>query len=141
MYRKAYYEVSESETICHPWNAGWLQVHHFTLSGRTSIYNEGVLLIKKKLSIFLIQSFLTSGIQAQIRFFGVEADSLVYFYFLFQWIFNLLEHKAEMDRIIFDDADPKNGFVLAPDLKWDGTNLANLYVLAIIRRKGIKSVR
>lgn len=46
-----------------------------------------------------------------------------------------------MDRIIFDDADPKNGFVLAPDLKWDGTNLANLYVLAIIRRKGIKSVR
>ncbi|VDN87383.1 unnamed protein product [Brugia pahangi] len=61
--------------------------------------------------------------------------------FTMKWIFNMLEHKAEMDRIIFEDADPENGFILAPDLKWDGKNLANLYVLAIIRRKGIKSIR
>ncbi|OZC08014.1 hypothetical protein X798_05010 [Onchocerca flexuosa] len=61
--------------------------------------------------------------------------------FTLKWIFNLLDHKAEVDRIILDDVDPHNGFVLAPDLKWDGENLANLYVLAIIRRKGIKSIR
>ncbi|KAM3728097.1 m7GpppX diphosphatase [Dirofilaria immitis] len=61
--------------------------------------------------------------------------------FTLKWIFNLLEHKVEVDRIIFDDTDPQNGFILAPDLKWDGENLANLYVLAIIRRKGIKSIR
>uniref|UniRef100_A0A0R3RY93 m7GpppX diphosphatase n=1 Tax=Elaeophora elaphi TaxID=1147741 RepID=A0A0R3RY93_9BILA len=61
--------------------------------------------------------------------------------FTLKWIFNLLDRKAEVDRIIFDDTDPQNGFVLAPDLKWDGKNLANLYVLAIVRRKGIKSIR
>ncbi|KAL3990086.1 m7GpppX diphosphatase [Acanthocheilonema viteae] len=61
--------------------------------------------------------------------------------FTLKWIFNLLEHKAEVDRIIFDDTDPQNGFVLALDIKWDGKNLENLYVLAIIRRKGIKSIR
>ncbi|VDK85589.1 unnamed protein product [Litomosoides sigmodontis] len=61
--------------------------------------------------------------------------------FTLKWIFNLLEHKAEVDRVIFDDPDRQNGFVLALDIKWDGKNLANLYVLAIIRRKGIKSIR
>uniref|UniRef100_A0A915PSN8 m7GpppX diphosphatase n=1 Tax=Setaria digitata TaxID=48799 RepID=A0A915PSN8_9BILA len=61
--------------------------------------------------------------------------------FTLKWIFNLLDHKAEMDRVIYDDIDPQNGFMLAPDLKWDGQDLSNLYVLAIIRRKGIKSIR
>lgn len=56
MYRKAHCEVSGSEAICHPWNAGWLQVHHFTLSGGTSVHIEGVLLIKK-FSVFLNLSF------------------------------------------------------------------------------------
>lgn len=53
----------------------------------------------------------------------------------------MLEYKAESERIIFDDQDPLSGFMLLPDLKWDGCNLENLYVQALVRRKDIKSVR
>ena len=33
-----------------------------------------------------------------------------------QWVRNILEHKAETDRILFEDPDPENGFILLPDL-------------------------
>lgn len=36
-----------------------------------------------------------------------------------QWVFNILEKKAEADRIVYEDPDPKVGFVLLPDFKWD----------------------
>lgn len=60
---------------------------------------------------------------------------------LFQWVFNILEHKKEADRIVFEDSDPKNGFILLPDLKWDGKSIENLYLCAIVHAKGIKSLR
>ena len=30
----------------------------------------------------------------------------------FQWIYNILEHKKEADRIIYENLDPDNGFIL-----------------------------
>lgn len=59
----------------------------------------------------------------------------------FQWVYNILEHKQETERIIFEDPDPNNGFILLPDLKWDGRNVENLYVLAITHKRDIKSIR
>ncbi|XP_043275055.1 m7GpppX diphosphatase [Venturia canescens] len=56
-----------------------------------------------------------------------------------QWVENILNHKSEADRIIYEDTDSNNGFVLIPDLKWDG-NLNTLNVLAISRKK-INSIR
>ena len=58
-----------------------------------------------------------------------------------QWVYNILEHKQEADRIIFEDPDPEIGFILLPDLKWDGRNVENLYVLAITHKHDIKSLR
>lgn len=52
-----------------------------------------------------------------------------------------MEHKQETERIIYEDPDPENGFVLLPDLKWNGRNVENLYVLAITHRRDIKSLR
>ncbi|XP_018324631.1 m7GpppX diphosphatase [Agrilus planipennis] len=57
-----------------------------------------------------------------------------------QWVFNILEHKAETDRIICEDTDPEIGFVLVPDLKWNGS-VETLYLLALIKKRGIKSLR
>lgn len=37
----------------------------------------------------------------------------------FQWVYNILEKKAEADRIVYEDPDPETGFVLLPDFKWD----------------------
>ncbi|XP_033375578.1 m7GpppX diphosphatase isoform X1 [Parus major] len=39
--------------------------------------------------------------------------------FSIQWVYNILEKKAEADRIVHENPDPSNGFVLVPDLKWN----------------------
>uniref|UniRef100_A0A3Q2R3L5 m7GpppX diphosphatase n=1 Tax=Fundulus heteroclitus TaxID=8078 RepID=A0A3Q2R3L5_FUNHE len=58
-----------------------------------------------------------------------------------QWVYNILEKKAEADRIVYDDPDPELGFVLLPDLKWDQKQVDDLYLIAIARQKDIKSLR
>ena len=54
---------------------------------------------------------------------------------------NILDGKAEQDRVLYSDPDPVNGFVLVPDFKWDQKELQNLYILAVVRRRGILSLR
>ncbi|XP_063835412.1 m7GpppX diphosphatase isoform X2 [Ostrinia nubilalis] len=61
--------------------------------------------------------------------------------FNLQWVYNILEGKSEQDRIVHNNKCEKEGFVLLPDLKWDGVTKETLYLLAIVRRKGIKSLR
>lgn len=51
-----------------------------------------------------------------------------------------MEHKQEVERIVTEDLDPVNGFVLVPDLKWNG-EIDTLYLLAIVNRRDIKSIR
>ena len=61
--------------------------------------------------------------------------------FSLQWVYNVLEHKKEVERIIFEDPDPENGFILAPDFKWSGESVSDMYCLAIIHKRGVKSLR
>lgn len=53
----------------------------------------------------------------------------------------MLSHEKEADRIIFEDPDPEVGFILAPDLKWDGKVVESLYCSAIVHKHGIRSIR
>ncbi|XP_074832957.1 m7GpppX diphosphatase isoform X2 [Carettochelys insculpta] len=39
--------------------------------------------------------------------------------FSIQWVYNILEKKAEADRIIHENPDPSSGFILIPDFKWN----------------------
>lgn len=57
------------------------------------------------------------------------------------WVYNILEHKQEVERIVFEDPDPENGFVMLPDLKWDGKAVETLYLLAITHQRNLKSLR
>ncbi|PIC30543.1 hypothetical protein B9Z55_021747 [Caenorhabditis nigoni] len=57
------------------------------------------------------------------------------------WVYNCLEKRSEVDKIVYEDPDKNNGFLLLQDIKWDGKTIENLYVLAIIHRHGLKSVR
>jgi len=63
-----------------------------------------------------------------------------------QWVYNCLEYKSEKERITYDTAsenqkdDEDNGFLLLPDLKWSG-KLNELYLLAIVKKRFIKSLR
>ncbi|XP_058809551.1 m7GpppX diphosphatase-like isoform X2 [Phymastichus coffea] len=56
-----------------------------------------------------------------------------------QWINDILNDKAERDHIIHNDDDEEIGFVMLPDLKWNGS-LENLNLI-IISRKNITSLR
>ncbi len=56
-------------------------------------------------------------------------------------MFNILNGKSEVERVIYNDTDSDVGFVMVPDLKWDLKELENLYVLAIARKRGILSLR
>ncbi|TSV15274.1 m7GpppX diphosphatase [Bagarius yarrelli] len=61
--------------------------------------------------------------------------------FSVQWVYNILEKKAEADRIVFEDPDPQDGFVLLPDFKWDQKQVDDLYLIAIVHRRDLKSLR
>ncbi|KAE8911757.1 hypothetical protein PF005_g2955 [Phytophthora fragariae] len=59
-----------------------------------------------------------------------------------EWVYNILEHKSESERIIFEDSHPRNGFVLLPDFKWsDSSKLESLYCLAIVHDRTLRSLR
>ena len=63
------------------------------------------------------------------------------FLFCSQWVYNILDHKTESDRIVAEDPDPELGFLLLPDLKWDRKQIEDLYLVGIVHRHGIKSIR
>ncbi|XP_068023381.1 m7GpppX diphosphatase [Melanerpes formicivorus] len=58
-----------------------------------------------------------------------------------QWVYNILEKKAEAERIIHENPDPCNGFVLLPDFKWNLSQLEDLYLIALVRRRDLRSLR
>ncbi|NXI49844.1 DCPS diphosphatase, partial [Chloroceryle aenea] len=58
-----------------------------------------------------------------------------------QWVYNILEKKAEADRIVHENPDPCDGFVLVPDFKWNQTQLDDLYLIALVHRRDVKSLR
>jgi m7GpppX diphosphatase len=63
-----------------------------------------------------------------------------------KWIHNLFSHKTAdpclfKERILFDNEDPLNGFILATDYKWNEKDLNELYCLAIPRRIDLRSIR
>ncbi|XP_035018278.1 m7GpppX diphosphatase [Hippoglossus stenolepis] len=61
--------------------------------------------------------------------------------FSVQWVYNILEKKAEAERITYEDPDPEVGFVLLPDFKWDQKQVNDLYLIAIVHKRNIKSLR
>ncbi|XP_026186263.1 m7GpppX diphosphatase [Mastacembelus armatus] len=85
------------------------------------------------------QSFLleeTWGDYQSITLPYIEKQS-----FSVQWVYNILEKKAEAERIVYEDPDPEVGFVLLPDFKWDQKQVDDLYLIAITHRRGIRSLR
>ena len=61
--------------------------------------------------------------------------------FTVDWVYNILEHKKESERIVYEDLDPESGFVLLPDFKWSCKQVEDLYLIAIVHNRKIKSIR
>ena len=70
----------------------------------------------------------------------LAANSLQCLFFLYQWMYNILEGKSEAERVLYNDPDPENGFVLLPDMKWDQQDHESLYLLATTHQRGILSM-
>lgn len=61
-----------------------------------------------------------------------------------KWVNNILYGGAEADRVVYKDFSEDNkddGFIILPDMKWDAVNLDALYLVAIVYRADIRSVR
>ncbi|PVV00255.1 hypothetical protein BB560_005368 [Smittium megazygosporum] len=57
------------------------------------------------------------------------------------WIYNILNHDSESDRIFYENPDPLLGYIVLPDFKWDTVNLATLHLIALVHDKNLKSLR
>uniref|UniRef100_A0A2K6UVU2 m7GpppX diphosphatase n=1 Tax=Saimiri boliviensis boliviensis TaxID=39432 RepID=A0A2K6UVU2_SAIBB len=57
-----------------------------------------------------------------------------------QRVYNILDKKAEVFEIVFENPDPSDRFVLIPDLKWNQQQLDDMYLIAIYHRQGIRSL-
>ncbi|XP_075046567.1 m7GpppX diphosphatase [Mixophyes fleayi] len=92
--------------------------------------------IKKYLrqEIYLVQE--TGEDYKNITLPFIESQS-----FSIQWVYNILEKKAEADRIVYENPDPEHGFILIPDFKWNQKQVEDLYLIAICNPRGIKSLR
>ncbi|CRK92696.1 CLUMA_CG006344, isoform A [Clunio marinus] len=78
--------------------------------------------------------------ETPVDYITITLPYLKYEQFTLDWVYNIIEHKQETERILYEDLDPKNGFILLPDYKWNG-QIETLYLLAIVMRKDIKSIR
>ncbi|KAJ2811248.1 hypothetical protein H4S07_002183 [Coemansia furcata] len=58
-----------------------------------------------------------------------------------QWVYNILSKQVESEHIVYEDPDPESGFIIVPDLKWDATNTDNMYLVAIVHRRDLHSLR
>uniref|UniRef100_A0A914BZ55 M7GpppX diphosphatase n=1 Tax=Acrobeloides nanus TaxID=290746 RepID=A0A914BZ55_9BILA len=53
------------------------------------------------------------------------------------WVYDILDYRAEQDRVVFEDPDSTIGFVLIPPRYYE----RSFHLLAIVRQCGIKSIR
>ncbi|ODQ82280.1 hypothetical protein BABINDRAFT_158907 [Babjeviella inositovora NRRL Y-12698] len=58
-----------------------------------------------------------------------------------QWVRNILYCGKEKENVVFREDNSEYGYVLLPDMKWDGINIDSLYLVAIVLRTDIASLR
>ncbi|KAL1717115.1 HIT-like domain-containing protein [Schizophyllum commune] len=54
-----------------------------------------------------------------------------------QWVLDILEGRAEQEKVLYNCPD----FILVPDMKWDLSTISSLYICAIARVEGLRSIR
>jgi len=57
------------------------------------------------------------------------------------WLNNIIDEKSETESFLYVDRHSTDGFIILPDSKWDRLNLSTMYLLAIVKRRDIRSLR
>ncbi|CAM0138229.1 hypothetical protein VKS41_001470 [Umbelopsis sp. WA50703] len=59
-----------------------------------------------------------------------------------QWVHNILDGTAESERVLLrEDQDISTGFLLLPDMKWDLRTMDSLYLVVLVLRRDLRSIR
>ncbi|CCF55939.1 hypothetical protein KAFR_0A05030 [Kazachstania africana CBS 2517] len=61
-----------------------------------------------------------------------------------KWVYNILYEGGEAEQVVYKDYNENEkdeGFVILPDMKWDGVNMDSLYLVLIAYRDDIRSIR
>ncbi|KAI0728363.1 scavenger mRNA decapping enzyme [Fomitopsis betulina] len=58
-----------------------------------------------------------------------------------KWATDILEGRSEANKVLHRDTHPDYGYVILPDMKWDLTTVASLYLVAIASSPAIRSLR
>ena len=58
-----------------------------------------------------------------------------------QWVYNILDHDYEKDKVIYRDNDPQTGFIFVIDYGMNAEQKDSLHILAIVNRKDLLSMR
>ncbi|KAL9088947.1 MAG: hypothetical protein Q9165_006004 [Trypethelium subeluteriae] len=56
------------------------------------------------------------------------------------WVFNIIEGRSEQDSVLYREHG-EEGFLVTPDLNWDGKTMFSLHLLGLVERRDIWSVR
>jgi len=54
-----------------------------------------------------------------------------------QWVANILSGEAEQEKLLLRDEE----FVVLPEMKWNGTDVSEIYFICILRDQNLKSLR
>lgn len=59
-----------------------------------------------------------------------------------KWVYKILYEGSDNDRVLYkEDEDRERGFLILPDTRWDGVNIETLYLVALVYRDDIRSLR
>ncbi|XP_022700916.1 m7GpppX diphosphatase-like [Varroa jacobsoni] len=61
--------------------------------------------------------------------------------FSVQWVYNILEHKAEQESVLYEDFSEQVGFMLIRDMKWDMKQNEDLHCLIMVHDRKLRSLR
>ena len=56
-------------------------------------------------------------------------------------VYDILSGKSEVDKVLYKDPSPEEGYVILPDMKWDLITVSSLYLMAIALSRNIRSLR
>ncbi|KAI9883981.1 MAG: Pre-mRNA-splicing factor cef1 [Watsoniomyces obsoletus] len=57
------------------------------------------------------------------------------------WVWNILEGRAEQEDVLLRVRGEEEGFLLTPDLNWDRKTLSSLHLLVLVERRDLWSLR
>lgn len=59
-----------------------------------------------------------------------------------KWVHRILYEGSDKERVLYkEDENKERGFLILPDTRWDGINIETLYLVALVYREDIRSLR